>query len=168
MTNREWRSSDCAPDMLKALYVEKPRYFRRQVPQLHRFLIACCGKHAYLIPQRGLQDGLRGAEKWLAGEIDDDELDCLNYDAEGEAFRLDYAKNPSDFAQIEAMVASIPELDGMEFADAHALLTRAAYFAEGAMIYPTIQPGPWNERLFCSEFICPDLLREHLAPNFAD
>lgn len=167
MTNEEWLNSGSAPDMLKTLYAEQPQYFRMSALQLHRFLIACCWKHSHLIPQEGIRDGLRGAERWIAGEISDDELNRLNWDAEGDAFHLDYAKDPDDLAGIEAMVADIPQLDGMPFAEAHALLTRAAYFAELSMIYSTMS-RPWIESLFASEFVCPDLLREHLAPEFAD
>ncbi|MCD1622331.1 hypothetical protein [Citromicrobium bathyomarinum] len=166
MTDEEWRSSTCATEMLRALYAQKPRYFRSQSRQLHRFLIACCWKHGHLIPQEGIREGLRGAERWIAGEISDDELNRLNWHAEGEAFRLDYAKTPSDFAVIRALVADIPQLDGVPFADSHALLTAAAYFAEGSMVYPTIRPGPWIESLFASQFVCPDLLREYLTPRF--
>lgn len=50
--------------------------------------------------------------------------------------------------------------------EARALLLRAAYFAEGAMIYPRFDDLPWVDSLFTSEFLCPNLLREHLKPNF--
>lgn len=167
MTSEEWHSCDDATHMLRTLYAEQPEYFRDQIIQLHRFLIACAWKHSNLIPQQGLREGLRGAERWISGEIDDEELNRLNWHAEAEAFKLDYAEEPDELRDIAELISGIKELDGMTFQNARQALLKAAYFAECVMVYPGMRPGPWIERLFESEFLCPDLLREHLDPNFS-
>jgi hypothetical protein len=166
MTADEWASSNDAPAMLAALYQLQPLYFESQIRSLHRFLIACCWKHRNLIAQEGLTNGLRGAERWLAGEIDDTELDRLNWYAEAEAFAIDYAKSPGEIAELKSFINGIEEVRDMPFSQARALLKRAAYFAEGSMIYPRFDSRPWVGNLFTSDFLCPDLLREHLHPEW--
>ncbi len=168
MTREEWDQSSDATAMLRALYVEKPKRFRKQLKQVHRFLIACSWKQVHLIPQESIREGLKGGEKWIAGEIDNEELNRLNYHAEGAAFFLDYCKKPEDIRRIEAWIAGIKQLNGTSFEAARDVLKRAAYFGQGSMIYPTLRPGPWIGRLFDSEFVCADLLREHLAPILPD
>lgn len=166
MTKDEWARSQSASEMLAKLHEAQPGYLRSQIPNLHRFLIACCWKHRNLIPQTGLRNGLTGAEKWLAGEIDNDELNRLNWHAEAEAFILDYAETPEDLAGIQALIDIIEEVRGLPFEQARNRLLDAAYFAEGAMIYSLIKPLPWWERMFTSELLCPHLLREHIRPKF--
>lgn len=166
MTKEEWAVSENAHYMLKILHHEQPGFLASQVPQIHRFLIACCWKHKHLIPQRNLRKGLQGAEKWLAGEISDDELYKLNWFAEGEAFVIDYAKTDEDIRELMTLFASIPELDGLPYPDAWQLMRKAAYFAEMSMIYSMFRRLPWIESLFSSQFLCPDLLREYIKPDF--
>ncbi len=165
MTNEEWLNSQSASDMLVKLHAAQPRFLKSQIRNLHRFLIACCWKHGNLIPQEGLQNGLRGAERWLAGEIGDDELNRLNWYAEADAFILDYGTQPNDIVHIQALIDSIDEVRDMPFEQARTRLLDAAYFAEGAMIYPLIKPSPWWDRMFSSEFLCAQLLREHIKPE---
>lgn len=152
--------------MLSQLWERHPEFFRSQTKQLYRFLIDCCWKHKDLIPQQGLRDGLKGTERYLAGEIGDEELGRLNWHAEAQAFHIEYAKDPDELASVERLIASIPRVSAMPFDAARELLLEAAYFAEGAMIYPDIRPRPWIERLFTSQFLCPDLLRQHINPPF--
>ena len=165
MTNQEWLNSQSAGDMLAKLHAAQPRFLKNHVRSIHQFLIACCWKHQNLIPQEGLRNGLRGAERWLAGEIGDDELHRLNWYAEAEAFLLDYGSNPDDIGHIKALIDSIDEVRDMPFEQARSRLLDAAYFAEGAMIYPLIKPSPWWDRGFTSAFLCPQLLREHITPD---
>jgi hypothetical protein len=166
MTAEEWASSNCAQRMLSGLHQSQPGFLRTQQHPIYRFLIACCWKHKHLIPQDGLRNGLVGAEKWIAGEIDDTELDRLNYYAEADAFSIDYAKSPDEISELKSLISSIEEVRRMPFAQARDLLKRAAYFAEGSMIYPRFDSQPWVRSLFTSDFLCPDLLREHLHPNW--
>lgn len=151
--------------MLAKLHAAQPRFLKSQILNIHQFLIACCWKHLNLIPQEGLRNGLRGAERWLAGEIDDDELSRLNWYAEADAFLLDYSTEPEDIVQIKSLIDSIDEVRDLPFDEARSRLLYAAYFAEGAMIYPLIKPSPWWDRMFTSELLCPQLLREHIKPD---
>lgn len=168
MTHQEWLNSQSASDMLAKLHAAQPRFLKSQVREIHRFLIACSWKHENLIPQDGLRNGLRGAERWLAGEISDAELHRLNWYAEADAFLLDYGKESAEIDRIKALIESIDEVREMPFEQARSRLLDAAYFAEGAMIYPLIKPLPWWDRMFTSEFLCPRLLREHIEPEFPD
>ena len=152
--------------MLSILHREQPHYLSTQVRQLHKFLIACCWKHQHLIPQDGLRNGLRGAEKWIAGEIDDAELNRLDYYAEADAFLFDFANTPEDICALKTLVDGIEEMRELPFDQARALLHDAAYFAEGSMMYPLVSGLPWAESLFGSDFLCPDLLRKFLKPKF--
>jgi hypothetical protein len=165
MTKEDWLNSQSAGDMLARLHAAQPRFLEKHVRDTHRFLIACCRKHKNLIPQEGLRNGSRGAERWLAGEISDEELHRLNWYAEAEAFLLDYGNEPEDIDQIKALIDSIDEVRDLPFEKARSRLLDAAYFAEGAMIYPLIKPLPWWDRMFTSEFLCPQLLREHIKPE---
>jgi len=164
MKNEEWANSTCAPDMLKALYLNDPTYFEKLVPTLHRYFIACCWKIKHFIPQKHLREGLRGAEKLIDGEITDDEFSKLEWHAEGEAFAIDYAKTPEDINEIKALVESIDELQDMPFEQAKKLLCCAAYFVNTTMVYPGINTAPFVKSLCTSEFLCPDFLRQFLQP----
>lgn len=165
MTYEEWTSSSDAPTMLATLHKMQPHFLRTQVRQIHRFLIACCWKHEHLIPQDGLREGLRGAENWLAGNISDAELNRLNYHAEADAFRIDYAESPEDIAALQSLIEEIEGLRDLPFETARKTLLDAAYFAEGAMIYPLFESLPWVSRLFTSQFLCADLLRTFVNPT---
>jgi len=166
MTSEEWESSSDAPQMLATLHAEQPLFLRTQVPQIHRFLIACCWKHQNLIPQDGLRQGLRGAESWLAGKISDTELNRLDWYAEADAFGIEYAKSPEEIVELKSLIEGIDELRQLPFKVARQKLLDAAYFAEGSMIYPLIDRLPWVESLLTSQFLCADLLRKHITPNF--
>jgi hypothetical protein len=166
MTDKEWASSRSAKNMLSMLHQEQPQYLATQVRQLHKFLIACCWKHQHLIPQDSLRSGLKGAEKWIRGEIDEAELNRLEYYAEADAFFLDYATTPEEITEIKTLIEGIEEVREMPFDQARSLLRDAAYFADGSIMYPLFDRLPWVESLFASEFLCPDLLREFLEPKF--
>ncbi len=166
MRKEDWANSQNAQEMLRALNVEQPDYLQSQIAQLHKYLIACSWKHKHLIPQLNLRNGLKGAEKWLAGDLSNEVLNNLNWYAEAEAFKLDYAKTPEEIIELREMFAGVSELDDMTFSRARQLMNDAAYFAEGSMMYSTIDKLPWVGSLFTSQFLCPDLLRSHLEPNF--
>jgi len=152
--------------MLSKLHRAQPRFLRTQRREIHGFLIACCWKHQHLIPQDGLRNGLRGAERWIDGKINDAELSRLNYYAEAEAFAIDYAKTDDEISALKRLIEGVDGLCELPFSDAREQLLEAAYFAEGAMIYPLLESLPWVERLFTSRFLCPDLLRSHVKPKF--
>lgn len=165
MTKEDWEASNSASDMLRFLHLKHPNYLKALIPDLHRYFIACCWKIKHLIPQKHLRNGLRGAEKWIAGEIDDEELYRLNWYAEAECFALDYAKTQEDVEEIQTLINGIDGLKGMEFEDARQLLKKAAYFAEISMVYPKINHAPYVKSMCKSQFVCADLLREHISPD---
>ncbi|MEP3889207.1 MAG: hypothetical protein ABJN69_02000 [Hellea sp.] len=166
MTKEEWETSRSAPDMLTDLHIHNPEYFKSLIPVLHRYFLACCWKIEHLLPQKHLRNGIVGAEKWIKGEIDDDELNRLNWYAEAECFAIDYAKTSDEIEEIQMLINGIEQLQGLPFDDAKNLLKRAAYFAEISMLYPKINHAPFVKSLCTSQFLCPDLLRQFLEPNF--
>ncbi len=166
MTREEWETSRSAPEMLLALHTKNPENFKSLILILHRYFLACCWKIQHLIPQAHLQNGILGVEKWIDGKIDDEELNRLNWHAESACFALDYAETPEDFEEIQKLINGIEELQGMKFEEAKKLLKKAAYFAEMTMVYPQINHAPFVKSLCTSQFLCPDLLREHVKPDF--
>jgi len=181
MTNEEWALSTSAPAMLEGLYLQDPDNFKTLVPTLHRYFLACCWKIKHLIPQKGLRNGLVGAENWIDGLITYEEFHDLEWHAEAEAFAFEYRSDLEDeeyqeylagpdhqetVNEIKALIASIKELDGMPYEQARQLLMDAAYFTDSAMVYPTITPAPFDQLLCTSKFLCPDLLRQYIQPTF--
>lgn len=155
--------------MLHSLHEQHSEFFSQHIRDIQHFLIACCWKHKHLIPRSGLVDGFRGAEQWLDGEIDYEELNRLNWHAEAEAFDLDYSKAPEDLDRISDMIAGISELDGVPFDEARELLTRMAYFAEVTIVFEGMRPKPraWLSIISKNaQFLCADLLRSYLEPPF--
>ena len=168
MTLDDWQHSDDAASVLLELHDRQPEFFTENLSHIHRFLIACCWKNARLTPQNGLREGLTGAESWLKGGIDDDELYRLNWHAEGDVFRLDYAAEPDEIDEIKAMISGIPGLDEMPFDEARELLTRAAHFAEVTIVFQSMRPKPraWLSIISeYAEFLCADILRDHVKPK---
>jgi hypothetical protein len=192
MTEEEWQCSDDAGAMLDYLWQQQgvlPHWtelrFGGEVRQddaseessaeidrtLHRFYLASCRGIWKLMPQRESRRGVEMAEQWLAGKVSAEELSDYNYYVEGAAFCIDYNTAPEDIAgwvgEIRAL--SGPELTSMlhppKIADEielRELLKRAAYFADYAMIYPSLSPKgppPASYRPFLSATI----LRRHVS-----
>ncbi|MEO1731209.1 MAG: hypothetical protein AAFR64_10765, partial [Pseudomonadota bacterium] len=112
--------------------------------------------------------GLLAAERWIAGEIDDEKLNELNWHAEAEAFVIDYAETPDEIAKLKTMIAGIRELDGLPFEEASERVKEAAYFAEVSMIFSGMRPRVRAHKriLLASDFLCADLLRAYIQPDF--
>ena len=137
---------------------------------LHRFYLASCRGVWRLLPQDGSRYSVELAERFLAGVATAQEVNEANYYAEGAAFCIDYDTAPQEIARWVEEVRAIPDaelrsmLHGAEAADEvepRELLKRAAYFADYAMIYPSLSPqGPPPEtyRLFLSAAV----LRQHV------
>lgn len=117
MTEEEWATSNCAPTMLKSLYLRDPDHFKTLIPILHRYFLACCRKIQHLAPQKHLRNGIIGAEKWIKGDITDEALNDLNWYAEAEAFAIDYAKSPEEIVELKSMINGIEELDGIRLSN---------------------------------------------------
>ncbi len=79
---------------------------------------------------------------------------------------IDYAKTPEDIAEIKKLASSVDELNEMPFSEARQLLKEAAYFAHWSMIYSRFRRLPWINLVFDSQFLCPNLLREYIKPEF--
>jgi len=166
MTNEKWATSTNAPAMLEALYLQDPAHFTTLIPELHRFFLACCWKIQHLLPQQNLRNGLNGAKKWIDGEISEEDFRELDWHAEAECFALDNTSSPEGFSEIRKIVKGIKELQQLSFAAAHQKLLDAAYFANCAMCYSELNTAPYDHKLCTSEFLCADLLREYIQPNF--
>ena len=166
MTNEEWANSTSAPDMLEALFLQDPEYFETLIPILHRYFLACCWKIQNLIPQKGLRDGLKGAEQWARGEINDDEFRKFDWRAEADCFAIEDAKEPEDLKYLKTLIDSIDEVKNMPFAKARQRLQDAAYFTNSAMCYPELSSAPFDHELCTSQFLCPDILRNFVNPRF--
>jgi len=166
MTNEEWAKSKNALEMLQALYLLHPTLFNEFGNNLHRYLIACCWKIGHLIPQKALQDGLKGTLDWIEGRITDQKFRYLEWCAEAEAFKLEYTRTSEEVDDIFITISSIDELKYITLEDARDKLIKAAYFANRVMVHPTTKLSPFNNGFFASEFQCPDLLREYIKPDF--
>jgi len=168
MNYQDWSASKNAPAMLTSLHLNYPDQMQSLIPQLHRYFIATCQRIEHLTPQDNLRKAVQGAEQWLAGEISDEALHRLEWNAEASAFRMERAKHPEDFEWLKAMVGKIEALKGLPIKEAHRILTNAAYFVDEAVCYPTISSAPFVQSLCLSEFLSADLLRKYLDPLLED
>lgn len=166
MRKEEWANSTCAQTMLRDFYNSDPEQFTNLKPQLHRYLLACCWKIQHLIPQKSLRDGLLGAEKWLDGKISDEDLNDIDWFVEAEAFIIDYAKSDDEIEEINVVIKSIDELSHLPFSEARRLLLDAAYFVGSAVMYQHMRGSPYKGKFTNSQFLCPDLLRQYVHPEF--
>ena len=153
--------------MLMALNSINQNYFKTLIPVLHRYFLASCWKIQHLIPQKHLRNGHKGAEKWIDGEIDDAELYRLNWYAEAECFAFDYIDDTEELQEIQTLVNGIDELQDVSFEEGKEILKKAAYFVDSSMVYPKINHAPFVKSLCTSQFLCPDLLREYIKPDFS-
>lgn len=165
MTYEEWAASNSAPTMLAALYHQDAEQFEDLKPQLHRYFLACARKIEHLTPQKALREGVRGAEKWCEGLISDEELYRLDWEAEAEAFAIDYAKTAEELGKLKAMIHEIVELEGVDFSEARNVVKAAAYFVDGSMMYSLMNKS-FIKSTCTSQFLCANLLREHVQPDF--
>ena len=136
---------------------------------LHRFYLACCRSIWPLLPQEPSRKGIELSEQWLEGDVSNEELNKFNYYVEGAAFNIDYNVEPD---KIDEWIANLRKNDSYrhllfppEAADQvtpRELLKRAAYFADYAMVYPSLKPvgnPPETYRIFLS----PELLRKFVS-----
>src|SRR5262249_2845506 len=137
----------------------------------HRFYLASCRGIWKLLPQEASRRGVEMAEQWLAGSVSDEEMSEYNWDVEGAAFCIDYNTAPADIDRwvAEVRALSTAELRSMvhppgaaEGIEPRELLLRAAYFADYAMVYPSLSPKgppPASYRPFLSATV----LRQHVG-----
>lgn len=149
MTEEEWLRSDDASLML--------RWFRQEWSGeeadldrlLYRYCLACCRRIWRLLPQEESRSGVEVAERFLNGLATRDELRRAEWLAEAAAFTFDQDSDPEAIARWCDQVSRIPpeELAAMLSAprpgdglSPRRLLEHAAFFADSAMCYPSIQP----------------------------
>lgn len=190
MTEAEWHRSDDAGAMLDFLWQRRgvspegiDLRFGSDVRgsgagddltrSLHRFYLASCRRIWPLLPQVASRHGVELAEQFLAGEATAEWVSEYNWHTEGAAFRIDYAAAPGDAEAIAQWVADVRALPAGELramlhppetadgVEPRELLLRAAYFADYAMVYPSLRPHgtpPDSYRLFLSA----EVLRRHV------
>jgi hypothetical protein len=191
MTEAEWHRSDDAGAMLDFLWQrqgvspdEIDLRFGGDVKasgagddlshSLHRFYLASCRRIWPLLPQEASRRGVEMAEQFLAGEVTSEQVSEYNWHTEGAAFRIDYAAAPGDTEAIAHWVAEVQTLPASELrsmlhppetageVEPRKLLLRAAYFADYAMLYPSLRPhGP--PPVSYRPFLSAEVLRRHVG-----
>jgi hypothetical protein len=141
---------------------------------LHRFYLASCRGIWPLLPQEASRHGVELAEQFLAGKATAEQVSEYNWHTEGAAFCIDYAAAPGDREAIAQWVAEIDSLPAGKLramlhppatadeVELRELLKRAAYFADYAMIYPSLspqRPPPVSYRPFLSAALLRQYVR---------
>lgn len=94
MTEAEWLNSNDAYCMLKALWQIPQHDLSKLQRQLHRYYLACGRAIWRLLPQEDSRLGIEVGEQYLAGKVNDKELNRVNWYVEGAAFTIDYNTEP--------------------------------------------------------------------------
>jgi hypothetical protein len=194
MTTEEWRHSEDAVAMLKALRATWSGDETELVRLTHRYLLACCRAIWQLLPIEASRRGVEVAEFYADGRATRDEFFLAEWHAEGAAFFFDqFEHEPRDEApeeqearlqyeadqesRIDALVKEIEEIPAEELrrlvhleASTEAisprqLLADAAYFADDAMNYLNIGPRE-SEFQKHRKFLSAPLLRELVGDLF--
>jgi hypothetical protein len=198
MTEEEWYHNDNAGVMLDYLWAQygvspapidlrfggnmnaySPGAMAGLDRALHGYYLACCRGIWKLLPQEASRRGVERAEQFLAGMVSGEELRKHNWDVEGAAFCIDYNTDPEAIGHWVAEVQAVPEAELQSMLhppgtiheiEPRELLKRAAYFADYAMLYPSLSPKgppPMSYRVFLSA----DVLRqfvEYPLPTIGD
>jgi hypothetical protein len=194
MTAEEWRRSEDAVAMLKALRATWHGEESDLVRLTHRYLLACCRAIWKLLPMEASRRGVEVAERYIEGQATREEFGLAEWEAEGAAFflepfeyeqedetpearegRLQYeadrrARIAPLVKEVEAMTPQeLRRLVRLEAPDAaiapRQLLADAAYFADSAMAYPGIRP---RESVIQRhrKFLSAAILREIVGDSF--
>ena len=141
---------------------------------LHRYYLASCRAIWDLLPQEASRRGVELAEQFLEGAVSADDVSEYNWHVEGAAFCIDYNVDPEAIDRWIAEVRGLPEsklrsmLHPTEVAweiEPRDLLMRAAYFADYAMIYPSLTPkGPPSDTY--RPFLSAEMLRKFVGFPF--
>jgi hypothetical protein len=138
---------------------------------LHRFYLASCRGIWKLLPQEASRRGVELAEQFIVGRASAGELNEFNYHVEGAAFRIAYNTEPEAIDQWAAQVRAIPEAELRSMLhppsvaseiEPWELLKRAAYFADYAMIYPSLG-AIGSPRASYLPFLSAQVLRQHIG-----
>jgi hypothetical protein len=174
MTEAEWLASSDAPRMIDALWHLQRDDLEGLERRLHWYYLLCCRAIWKLLPQEASRRGVEVAERFLAGEADDEELSDVNWSVEGAAFCIDYNTDPESIEQWIVQTQAMPDAElrailhppeAARRIETRELLKRAAYFADYCMIYPRLLPkGPPPQSY--APFLSADLLREVFGSPF--
>lgn len=171
MTRKEWITSTNVPAMLETLWEAANGDEAVLIPALHRYFLTCCRSIWRLLPQADSRLGVEVGEQYLAGEASDKELYRVNWYVEGAAFTIDYNTQPE---AIDRWVSDVKVIPAGEMAlmlnpvglileiQPRELLTRAAYFADYAMLYPHMTPKRRVPESYVI-FLSSELLRQQFA-----
>jgi hypothetical protein len=192
MTESEWHTSDDAGAMLDYLWARHgvsphaidvrfgddmgdipaaPGALVDLERALHRYYLACCRVIWKLLPQEESRRGVELAEQFVDGKVSDEEIRKYNWHVEGAELCIDFNTEPE---AIDCWVAEIRALteaelrsmlhppEAAQLIEPRELLKRAAYFADYAMIYPSLSPkGPPTASY--RPFLSPEVLRQSVA-----
>ena len=161
----------CGPNGGDALEANAVGVEADSVRALHELYLASCRHIWRLLPQEASRRGIELAEQHLAGVVTAEEVSDYNWHTEAAAFCFEYDSEPESIARWVAEVRALPEpelqrmLHPPEIADQidpRELLARAAYFADYAMIYPSIRPLGPPQRDHCL-FLSAEVLRQYVG-----
>jgi hypothetical protein len=168
MTEAEWLNCNDALAMIEELRRVQADDVARLEWQLHRYYLACGRAIWPLLPQEASRRGIIYGERYLTGAVSAEKLSEVEYFVEAAAFKIDY--HCADAWAMQRWIADVEAIPRAQLRamlhpptvagriNPRALLLRAAYFADHAMIYPLISPkGPPPEEY--AIFLSPDLLR---------
>jgi hypothetical protein len=185
MTNDEWLKCKNASLMIKFLWTQEPYssvakkfevyptsedwmdYLNVEMP-LYKFFLSSCRNIWPLLTQEEIRKGIELAEGFIEGKVKWDSVSEYNWHVEGAAFCFE---DPPDQERIDIWIKDLESNssdlinkfrnEGKEEICTQELLKQAAYFADHAMAYPSIQPkGLSNDEY--NKFLCPNLLRKYV------
>lgn len=186
MTKDEWLKCKNASLMIEFIWTQEPYisvakkfevypnsenwmdYLSVEMP-LFQFYLSSCRSIWSLLTQEESRKGIELAEGFVEGKVKWDSVSEYNWHVEGAAFCFD---DPPDQERIDIWIQDVEshsldlinklKNEGKEEICTQELLKQAAYFADYAMIYPSIQPkGRLNDEY--SKFLCPTLLRQFVS-----
>ena len=115
----------------------------------HQYLLACCRRIWVLLPHSGSRMGILAAERYYEGKLDWKQVCRIDWYSEGTAFSFDYRKGDDDPAiakyvdrirfNIQAAEQTLVPPRTIEPSEIPALLQRTAYFANTALMFPSIK-----------------------------
>ena len=136
--------------------------------KMHEFYVACSRRIVRLLPHEESRRGVESAEDYLAGIATWEELSDQNWLAEGAAFTFDFNSEPERISKWVAEIESIPKEEMRKLLNGHYsetcfdaanVLQRAAYFAEGAMLFPSFS-NKTSPRALDAAFLSIDVFEQ--------
>jgi hypothetical protein len=185
MTKDEWLKCKNASLMIKFLWTQEPYssvakkfevyptsedwmdYLSVEMP-LYKFFLSSCRNIWSLLTQEESRKGIELAEGFIEGKVKWDSVSEYNWHVEGAAFCFE---DPPDQERIDIWIKDVENhssdlinkfrIEGKEEISTQELLKQAAYFADHAMVYPSIQPKGLSKDKY-NKFLCPNLLRQYV------